>query len=229
MTEDSEEFKDPPARTKSQFVYNLSKDFGLPVIVLLVGLVVTYSQYAIEESRIERQEKIETARNQISILNNYCRSISDLIQATNLKDIRGDARQNASNHFCQVAPALTLSTLPQLDGAGKGNLIEYLIVLDLLRVEDAGYAPISLANADLSQAHLKDANLKDADLKNASLRDAELDGTNLSGADIFGADLRGALHLTPLQLMAARNWRDAVLDDAIGVATQERAADTETK
>ncbi len=229
MTEKREEFGDPPTRTKRQFVYDLSKDFGLPMIVFLIGLVVTYSQYSIEERRIKRQEAIETARNQISILNNYCRSISDLIQGTNLKDIRGDARINASNHFCQVAPALTLSTLPQLDGMGKGNLIKYLIVLDLLRVEDAGYAPISLANADLRRAHLKDADLKDADLKSASLRNAELDGTNLSGADLHGADLRGALHLKPSQLMAARNWRNALLDDAIRAATQKGAAEKAAK
>ncbi len=219
MTQDRDDLSDGPERIKCRFFYNVSKDFGFPIIVLLVGLIVTYSQHVIEErrfvrqnkietSRNERQEKIETTRNQISILNNYCRSIGDLIRGTNLKEIRGDARQNASNHFCQVAPALTKSTLPQLDGLRKGNLVSYLIALDLLRVEGNGYAPISLANTDLSQAYLKGA-----DLKNASLRNAELDGANLSGANIAGADLRGTLNLRPQQLRAANNWGDAILDD----------------
>lgn len=246
MTKNSDKSRVHSNRIEHRSLYEVSKDFGLPVIVLVVGLVVTLSQYKIEERRIERQENIEEKRierqvnieerrierqvniererNQISILNNYRRSISNLIGTTNLKNIRSDARGNKSNYFHPVAVALTKSTLPQLDAIKKGNLITYLITLDLLRLEmNNGYAPITLADTSLRGANLKVADLRSANLSNADLRDTDLSNADLRGANLHRADLSNA-NLRKANLRRA-NLLSAILVDGDLSGADLRIAD----
>lgn len=79
----------------------------------------------------------------------------------------------------------------------------------------AGY-PARLCHAFLYAAHLEGAYLREADLSGANLGNAYLSGAfmlgaKLDGADLAGADLTQAHELTPDQLLAARNPREAKL------------------
>lgn len=166
----------------------------------------TAKQVAREEVRIEEAKRIEDERNKIGILNNYRRSITELVK---------DGGLLSSPPTCGVVSAgqaLTISTLPQLGGAQKGGLLSFLFEIELIGHPSRNNAVISLFNADfsdarlidtnLSAANLNDANLRRADLREATLigaylydaflTDAKLDGADFIGAELVRADLSGA-------------------------------------
>jgi uncharacterized protein YjbI with pentapeptide repeats len=67
-------------------------------------------------------------------------------------------------------------------------------------------------------AILMGADLRHADVSNGNFQGAVMSEADLSGANLQNADLRGVVGLTPAQLCAATNLRQAQLDDAL--ATQ---------
>ncbi len=71
-----------------------------------------------------------------------------------------------------------------------------------------------LRGADLHEAFLLDANLQGAFLNGANMRGAMLDHTDLQGADLRGADPRGVQEVTIDQITSAKNWEQAICDDA---------------
>ncbi len=103
----------------------------------------------------------------------------------------------------RIARAHVLSTLPELDGAGKGRLIAWLHAGSLLsRLTLAGadlrgaalaatdLSAAVLAGTDLSGAVLTGARLVQADLRGSRLRAADLRDAEAAGADLREADLR---------------------------------------
>jgi hypothetical protein len=193
----------------------------------------------IEDQRIEEARRIEDERNKIGILNNYRRSITDLISNGGL------LQQDEMTDLALAARALTVSTLPQLGGAQKGALLRFLFEIDLIAGPRREKATLDLLNADFSGAHLDDASLNSARLDNANLERADLSDAflwhtrfyeafltearltraDLRSADLSGADLRdayvteanflGATGLTCTQLQEARNWESAYRDAAL--------------
>jgi len=103
--------------------------------------------------------------------------------------------------------ALTLSTLPELDGEHRGLLLRSLAQRRALHGADRA---VDLRGADLTGAHLDGADLDGArlprtDLSAARLRNARLRGADLSGCRLARCDLRGA-DLTGADLFRAVLW-----------------------
>jgi hypothetical protein len=122
----------------------------------------------LEDRRIEEARNVEDERNKINILNNYRRSITELIK---------DGGLLSSPPQCGVvsaAQALTISTLPQLGGAQKGELLSFLFEIEVIDHPDRENAVISFFNADFSGAQFPDGNLSDANLNDANLKLSDL-------------------------------------------------------
>ncbi len=78
---------------------------------------------------------------------------------------------------------------------------------------DANLIATDLSLVDLSNANLSKAVLEGVNLTNANLRGANLTGANLKDANLTGIDLRDATGITPEQILAAKNWKQAIYDD----------------
>ena len=70
-----------------------------------------------------------------------------------------------------------------------------------------------LMRANLSHMSLMNVTLSEADLSEADLSDAWLADTDLSWADLSVTTLSGVNNLTTRQILATKNWRDAILPD----------------
>ena len=134
-----------------------------------------------------------------------------------------------------LARARTLTVLSRLDGARKGNVVQFLYESNLM-MKDHGVVNLrsaDLSRADLSEAGLSRANLSGADLTYADLSDARLsyadltdailNGANLSGANLRGARLSGAglvsadlseANLSGADLRDAKSWTEKQLSEA---------------
>ena len=141
-----------------------------------------------EKSFQETQIKIEDERNYINILNNYRRSITDLM-------INGGLSSDKPKDGVELAAnALTASTAHQLDAKRKGQFIVFLYKAELINKDSRRVSlnEVNLSGANLSEANLSGADLSGADLSEAELFDANLSGADLSEAELFYADLSGA-------------------------------------
>jgi uncharacterized protein YjbI with pentapeptide repeats len=103
-------------------------------------------------------------------------------------DLRGS---DPKSEVRSVAKALTLTTLPRLDGRRKRSLLRFLYEAGLIGTQEAN-SIIPLNGADLHGANLHGANLGGADLSQVDLREADLRGTRLHGANLSQADLQRA-------------------------------------
>jgi uncharacterized protein YjbI with pentapeptide repeats len=88
-----------------------------------------------------------------------------------------------------LARARTLTVLSRLDGARKGNVVQFLYESNLM-MKDHGV--VNLRGADLSRADLSEAGLSRADLSGADLTYADLSDARLSYADLTDAILNWA-------------------------------------
>lgn len=100
------------------------------------------------------------------------------------------ARVSQQERPVRFARADVVTTLPELDGARKGNLIARLHSEGLLPRLSLG--AIDLRNAVLSGTDLSGADLSGADLSGAVLYGASLAGAVLSRSRLCNADLRTA-------------------------------------
>ena len=80
-------------------------------------------------------------------------------------------------------------------------------------LSNANLSNANLSNADLSNAKLSNANLGNAYLMNADLSKADLSKANLDQADLHNANLVNAKGLTPKQVQAANNWKQAIYSE----------------
>ncbi|WDE07777.1 pentapeptide repeat-containing protein [Thalassomonas viridans] len=189
----------------------------IPMALLIGGYLLNQSQITqqnkIEEARIDRQNQLESRRikeqraiederNYINILNNYRRSITDLM-------INGGLNDTGYHPVAvQAATALTASTAPQLDGERKGQMLLFLYNARLISKDNPRIylAGIDLSGANLARARLKGINLPKSNLSSADFSDADLTGANLSSAVLIHADLRYAK-------LSKTNFTDANLKD----------------
>ncbi|MEO1561236.1 MAG: pentapeptide repeat-containing protein, partial [Cyanobacteria bacterium J06632_19] len=70
----------------------------------------------------------------------------------------------------------------------------------------------NLKNANFSNANLQGTNLSQAQLWGANFSSANLKSTNFKGADIKNSNFFLVENLTPQQIKAALNWREAKYD-----------------
>ena len=176
--------------------------------VIAIPLVLFFATQSYEESL--RQQELERVQQQA--ITDYLNQLSAI-----LMDLDGSLSdpQNAELRTLTTATTLTLLRDSNLDGARKGQVIQFLSEMGLVQREvvygpqqPEGKVPIielrganlsfaslrdvNLSFADLHSASLRDANLSFADLHDASLWDTDLSFAFLRGADLSFADLRGA-------------------------------------
>jgi uncharacterized protein YjbI with pentapeptide repeats len=166
----------------------------------------TGQQVARENSRIKDANAIEDERNKIGILNNYRRSITDLVSSAKLLE------HDRFSDIALTARALTISTLPQLGGDQKGALLRFLFEIRLVAGPDRERAVLDLMNADFRGAQLHDASLNSALLKDVNLEGADLSKAFLHFTRFYEARMVGA-NLREADLMEA-GFSGAYLQDA---------------
>ncbi|MEB3882941.1 pentapeptide repeat-containing protein [Lyngbya sp. CCY1209] len=76
-------------------------------------------------------------------------------------------------------------------------------------LQGANFQEANLKGAILQGAYLQDANFRRANLRGANLKEANLQGVNFEGANLQGAHFQNATGLTPEQIRAALNWKQA--------------------
>lgn len=118
-----------------------------------------------------------------------------------------------------VGRTRTLSTLRQLDGPRKGELIQFLHESQLISRTNTIIVLVDadLTGADLTRANLQGVNLERANLQGANLREANLAETNLAGTNLQGAFLQGAFLQEanlPIANLIGANLREANLQGA---------------
>ncbi|WP_076415016.1 pentapeptide repeat-containing protein [Shewanella sp. UCD-KL12] len=140
----------------------------------------TETQLKLEEKRYISQAKFERNKFNIERLHNFQYLIIGLMANNGL------GRANSSLATVEAATALTISTLTQLGGNEKGQLIIFLYSLNLIAKESP---IISLEGADLSNisftTHFMDSvNLSGINLKGSLLNSADFWRVNLSNSDL---------------------------------------------
>jgi len=190
---------------------------------------VAFTPIAIHPDVIEQPfAQLQVAHHRTTLLSAYRDRMRTLMQ-------QGLKPPTLSPTARAQAQTLTLDTLAQLDGPGRGDLLQFLyqnrligqcpLTVGRADCELPGRAPVlSLVGADLRRARLHQADLQGADLRGTDLRGADLrhsdltrallNRANLSGADlshaqVLGADLRHAyLRLATLRQtqFGCENW-----------------------
>jgi hypothetical protein len=129
----------------------------VPVILVGVSLWWSASQDTRDKSRADQVRQDTT-------LNNYIQQMSDLMLNKRLLSPKPHAAVRS------VARTITLTTLRRLDGARKGEVVQFL---QESRLIDVSGSPLPLAGANLTGADLRGADLTDADLTGAYLMGAD--------------------------------------------------------
>ncbi|WP_281557763.1 pentapeptide repeat-containing protein [Thalassomonas sp. RHCl1] len=191
----------------------------IPMALLIGGYLLNQSQIKqqnnIEEERIKRQNQLESRRiseqrfiederNYINILNNFRRSITDLM-------INGSLNDSGYHPVSvQAATALTASTAPQLDGERKGQMIIFLYNARLIMKDNPRIylADIDLSGANLANTRLVGINLRKSNLAQAKFTNADLTQANFTSAQLADADLSQSK-------LIATNFTDARLRGTI--------------
>jgi len=181
---------------------------------LIAAVITFYIFQAAQDSERKLQLEIEADRLGHSVLQSYLQDMKGLLIDTDLADPGDDSTVR------EIARALTITVVRQLDGVRKGILLKFLYDTNLITdsanqitlLSEVDLNSTVLRDADLSGAILSDANLSEANLSLADLSDADLSGADLSDADLSGADLSRA-DLTGADLSRA-DLTGARLDDA---------------
>lgn len=199
----------------------------LPSLLVLFGLlwlawVARATIYTAASRAIVAVQDSAATRQRQTALEAYLDSMTELLLKNGLRTAPADATVRS------VAAARTLAVLRSLDGAGRGQVLQFLCDAGLVgrnRTISLRYGDFSearLHGAKLRNAYLWLADLHDAELRKADLRGADLWLSNLAGADLREANLRGA-HLGGANLCGAdlrgadlldANLRNARLDGA---------------
>ena len=145
-----------------------------------------------EEFRAKQEDEREEDRAREASLQTFLDRMSDLL----LKHDLGSSP--SADDVRDVARARTLTSLRQLDGKRKGEILRFLYEAELIgpgaivSLVDADLKGAELSGVDLRGANLLGAVLDDANLFHADLREVDLTRATLVGADLRGANLVGA-------------------------------------
>jgi uncharacterized protein YjbI with pentapeptide repeats len=140
---------------------------------------------ALEAQRAQQALEVGDQRAQDDATQAYLDQMTDLL----LDKERPLHQSEEGDEVSTLARARTLTTLSRLDGARKGNVVQFLYESNLITV---GRLLVALIGADLREVELRGASLRGADLGGANLRGARLSDAELSETRLSKADLRGA-------------------------------------
>lgn len=174
---------------------------AIPVAVAVGTLWFTAAQSQASDRANAQQHQtdlqIANDQQQETALQNYLDRMSGLLLNNNLRASKPE------DEVRNIARALTLTILPQLNGDRKGKVVRFLYESDLILLPTYPYniynqgklvSSVTLPTTivGLDGANLEGANLEHADLEGANLEDVDLQNANLSSAILNGADLYGA-------------------------------------
>jgi uncharacterized protein YjbI with pentapeptide repeats len=179
----------------------------------------------IEQAQRERELEVGNQRAQDDAAQVYLDQMAGLL-LDEARPLRGSTE---GDEVRILARARTLTVLSRLDGARKGDVVQFLYESDLITHEpplvdltganltSATLGGASLSGANLSGVNLREAylggvNLSEAYLSGVNLMEADLSWGNLSGTNLMGADLRGAI-LMDADMMGA-DLEGAILSGA---------------
>ena len=178
----------------------------IPVALWYLTQSYQQSQEKIAQDQQQSQAALEKIRRQQQAIDEYLNQISTILLSKDLK-------QDENLRKLTQAKTLNLLRNPDLDGIGKGQVINFLSEMQLVqgkisvktldrrseRVEVKNLEPpvIFLRRANLNKAELQyitlyAAILQRADLAHANLTSASLSGANLAIANLEGANLESA-------------------------------------
>ena len=145
----------------------------IPTVLAIGGYLFNFTTTRTSKEATRQRDQTErdlTSDNQReAALQSYIDKISELLLLE--KRLR---ESQPDDEVRTIARVRTLTTLPRLDNARKGSVLQFLYESKLIE-KDKNI--INLSRADLSGAFLSKANLSGADLS-----EADLSGANLSGA-----------------------------------------------
>lgn len=151
--------------------------------LLIIPSVLAGAALLFNAQSTQTQLEITTDNQREAALQAYIDNMSELLLDGRLRT------SEEGSEIRSVARTRTLSTLRQLDGTRKGQVLQFLHESRLIRSPDM---IIVLAGADLRDTNLEGADLRGVDLSEADLRGAKFFGAKLRGAKLRGADLSEA-------------------------------------
>ena len=172
----------------------------LDLLIVPAALAALGFWFSSRERRTERLTAQSRARSETLL--GYVDRMSDLIRDGNLPGSADDPSR-------AVARARTLTAAKQLDGAGRGVVLQFLYESGLIggMTEDREVTPgiIDLTGGDFGEAKLDGIRLRGADLSGASLIGATMRGASLEGAQLRGTKLQ-RVDLRSGPPLYAANW-----------------------
>lgn len=164
---------------------------AIGVIAIPVVLAIVTIQY---QEQINQRDLKQLQQETVSA---YLSQLSSILLDVEAEDLRKP--ENDQIRTLIRATTLTLLSDPNLDGDHKGQVIRFLIEMNLVQdisinqetsAKNELQDPIiSLNNANLSDVNLFDTNLSNIDFTGVSFNNANLNSTNLTEVSIFDATL----------------------------------------
>jgi len=150
----------------------------IPVVLAVGAYLFSRSENnrrnKIEEQRIVAERELNTERHREAVLQSYFDKMSELL-------LKNKLRSTNSNEARQIARALIVTTLEQLDGRRKGILLRFLKDAELIQAQNP---VVNLERANFTHLYLYDVSLERVNLVKADFRFSELSHVNLAGSKL---------------------------------------------
>lgn len=241
------------ASTWSRF--QVVEKIAIPLTIAVLGTIFSFVQWQVDVTRGEREQKLAYERQEQEqlttldnqrhqILSGYLDQMTRLLLVENSGEADPSIILKLSDEAKPIARARTLSTLRQLDGERKGQLLKFLyeagliggqcqlnpktlnaencqpsaLDLDGARLDETVFErPIPLPGVDLTEAFLPKAKLPEIDLTRAEMQKANLNGANLEKAILFEAQMENIRLVEAILVdanLSTANLTGAVLEKA---------------
>ena len=243
------------ANTDAWSGFQVVEKIAIPLTIAVLGTIFSFVQWQVDVARGEREQKIAYDRQEQErlttlddqrhqILSGYLDQMTRLLLLENSSEVAPSITLKLSNEAKPIARARTLSTLRQLDGERKGQLLKFLyeagliggqcqlnpntlkaencqpsaLDLDGARLDETVFErPIPLPGVDLTEAFLPKAKLPEIDLTRAEMQKANLNGANLEKAILFEAQMENIRLVEAILVdanLSTANLTGAVLEKA---------------
>jgi len=159
------------------------------------------TDHEIAEKRAQTDREIALDHQRQVTLEAYYDRMTNLLLE---KDLR---KSPSGDEVRSIARARTLAVLRALDGARRGQVVQFLYESGLINANNSiiDLSDADLCNAYLTKANLEGSNLSGTNLHRTSLHAAHLEGSNLQAAELCQAELPRA-YLQNSNLQGSLCW-----------------------
>jgi uncharacterized protein YjbI with pentapeptide repeats len=154
--------------------------------LLFVPVILATGGFYLQQQAEQRQKDSDEKKAQQQALIEYFKNVKDLVKFKS--PLNGDLTKENK----ELIESFTLVSLPQISGDQKGQVVQFLYGLGLIRCKDICYknnGENTKNLLDLNEADLSNAKLKDMDLKNLYLPSVNLKGADFTSSILDGASL----------------------------------------